>query len=45
MDLTLLKEAGKHDKEVIKSFEGIKAGKTMKIDLDSGKRKYIDFRN
>lgn len=29
----ILKEAGEHDKEVVKSFEGIKAGKTMKIDL------------
>ena len=29
----ILREAGKHDKEVIKAFEGIKAGKTMKIDL------------
>jgi acetate kinase len=29
----ILKEAGQPDKEVIKSFEGIKAGKTLKIDL------------
>ena len=29
----IVKEAGKSDKEVIKSFEGIKAGKSLKIDL------------
>ena len=33
----ILKEAGELDKEVIKSYEGIKAGKTMKIDLISVK--------
>lgn len=31
--LDIVKEAGKTDKEIIKSYYGIKAGKTMKIDL------------
>ena len=29
----IVKEAGQCDKEVIKTFQGIKAGKSMKIDL------------
>jgi hypothetical protein len=31
----IVAEAGKCDTEVVKSFKGIKAGKTMKIDLVS----------
>jgi len=30
----IVSEAGRKDKEVIKSFSGIKAGKVLKIDLD-----------
>jgi hypothetical protein len=30
----VVKETGKTDQQVIKSFSGIKAGKTMKIDLE-----------
>jgi hypothetical protein len=29
----IVKEAGKTDKEIIRSFAGIKAGKNLKIDL------------
>ena len=29
----IIAEVGKCDAEVVKSYEGIKAGKTMKIDL------------
>jgi len=32
-ELDIVKEAGKTDKEVIKSFHGVKAGKKLKIDL------------
>ncbi len=31
----IISEAGRKDKEVIKSFSGIKAGKVLKIDLES----------
>lgn len=35
----IVKEAGNTDTEIIKSFEGIKAGKTLKIDLTPVKGK------
>ena len=32
-NVDIVKEAGKPDQEIVKIFEGIKAGKTLKIDL------------
>ena len=33
----IVKEAGKTDKEVVKSYHGIKAGKALKVDLIPGR--------